>query len=379
MSTDARVAVVGLGAFGSATLWRLAAHNIPAIGFEQFELGNAFGSSHGKTRLFRTISHDVPMLYPLSLLARELWRELQSTASETVFTQTAGIAVSESDALVGRRVKAISERYGVQVEQLSADHLRTAHRAFRVLSDDAIGFLDKGAGVLRPEAAIRAACVSAKQLGSRVLENTAVKSIESGRQNVVLRTAEQTFTVDKVIICTGAWSRQFFPSVPILVERIPQTWFTWKNGGAPSLDDLPVFQIGFADGTGLWGHGAVSADGHAKVGSSGNPLLDRRVEIDKVNRTIAEADLVHLRALMGRALPDLDPDPVEATSCILTTPPDSQFVLGPTSDTRVWAGFGGSGKGFKHAPAVGEILARLLSGDDIPVPIAYMSPLRFLA
>ncbi len=44
------VVVVGLGAFGSAALWRLAARGVRVTGVERFGVGHALGSSHGATR-----------------------------------------------------------------------------------------------------------------------------------------------------------------------------------------------------------------------------------------------------------------------------------------------------------------------------------------
>ena len=47
------VAVVGLGAMGSATLFNLARRGLRVIGLEQFAPGHDKGSSHGESRAIR--------------------------------------------------------------------------------------------------------------------------------------------------------------------------------------------------------------------------------------------------------------------------------------------------------------------------------------
>lgn len=53
MEVDKDVVVVGLGAFGSAALWRLAERGADVAGVGRYGIGHPYGSSHGITRLFR--------------------------------------------------------------------------------------------------------------------------------------------------------------------------------------------------------------------------------------------------------------------------------------------------------------------------------------
>ena len=54
---DLRVAVVGLGALGSATAWQLARRGERVIGLEQFALGHERGASHDTSRILRHSYH----------------------------------------------------------------------------------------------------------------------------------------------------------------------------------------------------------------------------------------------------------------------------------------------------------------------------------
>src|SRR3954454_14061407 len=81
---DAEVAVVGLGAMGSHALWRLASRGKDVIGFEQFHAGHPFGSTHGKTRLFRTLCLEHPGLVPMARRSLQLWRELEEQTDTSI-------------------------------------------------------------------------------------------------------------------------------------------------------------------------------------------------------------------------------------------------------------------------------------------------------
>jgi len=56
-------------------------------------------------------------------------------------------------------------------------------------------------------------------------------------------------------------------------------------------------------------------------------------------------------------LPDVDPSPVDAQTCLYTTTADQNFVLERRG--RVVVGSACSGHGFKFAPAIGRRLAEL--------------------
>jgi sarcosine oxidase len=71
------VAVVGLGAMGSAALFHLARRGVKAIGIEQFLPGHDRGSSHGESRAIRLGYSEHPSYVPLVRRAFDNWRELE--------------------------------------------------------------------------------------------------------------------------------------------------------------------------------------------------------------------------------------------------------------------------------------------------------------
>src|SRR6202521_1259206 len=110
MERTADVAVVGLGAMGSAALWRLASRGAAAVGFERFEPGHAFGSSHGATRIFRAAYFEDTHYVPLLLAALKWWRRLEVESARELLTQIGGLMIGPPDGpLISGSLKSVEE------------------------------------------------------------------------------------------------------------------------------------------------------------------------------------------------------------------------------------------------------------------------------
>src|SRR5207302_9985962 len=85
------VAVIGLGATGSAALHHLARRGLRVLGIEQFAPGHDRGSSHGETRIIRLGYFEHPSYVPLVRSAYASWREIEQAAGRQILHVT-GIA-----------------------------------------------------------------------------------------------------------------------------------------------------------------------------------------------------------------------------------------------------------------------------------------------
>src|SRR5205814_6525370 len=94
----------------------------------------------------------------------------------------------------------------------------------------------------------------------------------------------------------------------------------------------------------------------------GRPVDPRDGPFTEINPALEEeaAGYVHDR------LPGLDPAGLGAETCLYTMTPDEDFVLDRAGPLVV--GGGCSGHAFKFGPLLGEFLADLALGQDIPVP-----------
>lgn len=81
-------------------------------------------------------------------------------------------------------------------------------------------------------------------------------------------------------------------------------------------------------------------------------------------RTISEKGLAAARAYIARRFPGMRGAPlVESRVCQYENSPDSNFYLDRLPEARnAWVLGGGSGHGFKHGPALGELAAAVVLG-----------------
>ncbi|GAA1805986.1 N-methyl-L-tryptophan oxidase [Agromyces neolithicus] len=376
---DADVAVIGLGAVGSSAAWRLATRGLDVLGFEQFEPGHALGGSTGATRLFRVACLEHPGLTPIARRARDLWRELEASSSQALFHETGGIMIGPPGSRIIEGTLRAADAHGLPIEQLDADEVARRFPAHARHNPGDVGVWDPEAGIVRPEAAIVAAVDAARAAGARIRTGTRVTAIEPGDAGVTVRTADAEFRVRHVAVTSGPWISRLVPDLPLTPHRVVMTWFRARDGRDANLEVLPVF-IRSVPGhdTWIWGHGAMPGpDGFdAKVG----PEFDGPFtpdDPDAIDREIHPDETDEIRDLVAATFPDLDPAPSGVTTCIMTHTPDGQFVVGPTAHPRVVVGGGCSGHSFKHASALGELVAQSVAGEQPFTDAAFLDPRRF--
>lgn len=380
-----QVAVVGLGALGSAALWRLAARGIDVVGFEQFGIGHALGSSHGQTRLFREACLEHPGLAPMAAESRSLFRRLEEASGRDLLKITGGYMVGSADSDVVAGTARAADAHGLPYERLDREALTGRLPHFADLAPDARGLFDPGCGVIHPEATVTAAVTEAARLGAAVHADTRVESLDAGPAGVRLTAGGHDYLAETVIIAAGAWLPPFVPDVDLVPIRTPLHWFApaapaGESGGSPGFDagHFPVVVHQIDPETVLWGHGSVDG-GLVKLGI-GDIWGERppRIDPDTLDRGVDSAGWRRLSALVERVLPGLDPVPARVEPCMITLSPDDQFVIGPTAASpRVLVAGGDSGHAFKHCLAIGEILARDVAGEPQPYALDFVRPSRF--
>lgn len=410
----ADVAVVGLGAMGSAALWRLAARGADVVGFEQFGIAHPFGSSHGRSRLFREACLEHQGLAPLAASSRALFRELEAATGTDLLHISGGLLFGAPDSDVVAGTLRAARANGLEHGELDAAEISRRYPQHAGIGPDTVGVWDPGAGLARPEATIAAAVAAARRMGAVVHANTTVEGIDPAADGVVISAAGRKWRADRVIIAAGAWLPRFEPAIGLHPIRTPLNWFQARGAAGPRNDvahiedaggrgdagpledagepddagaeaegpfDLgrfPVFVRQLDPETVLWGHGSFEGP-FLKLGLGdiwGH--LPPRVDPSTLDRGVNSADWSRLSGLVRRVLPGLDPVPARVEPCMITISPDEQFTIGPTrSSGRVIIAGGDSGHAFKHAPAIGEILARDAVGQAQELDIGFIRPTRF--
>jgi len=379
-----RIAVVGLGAWGSAALWRLAARGIDAIGIDRYGVGHHLGSSHGATRLFRVACQEHPGLAPIAQRSLALWQELGERTGERYVMQTGCLSTGVPSSAPVAGTRAAARAAGIEVEDLTHAELAARFPQYTGLRSESVGVIDPAAGLCFPERNIRAMGTDAARLGARILADSRVTGLELVDGGVRLHTATAVIEAEQAIITAGAWNPTLIPGLPLSPRRTPLFWFQPKDGAGSSfaLEDFPAFVHELSDGRLLWGHGSYDGPEGSfgvKIGMEGAGAGFVRTTADGLDRYIhPREDLAVISAWVAEAFEDIDPVPAKAIPCMVTDSPDAQFLLGrPGGDSRLVLGGGDSGHGFKHAAGIGELLAQIAAGEAPYTDVEFLDPDRF--
>jgi sarcosine oxidase len=372
----AEVAVIGLGAVGSMTLWRLAERGVAVHGYERFGLAHDRGASAGQTRRFSVQTQRERRLTPLAVEALDLWRELSDLSGRELFHQTGGVIIGPEGTPALLSAITSADENALPCEVLGPNVLRSRFPQHLIRDTDS-GVIDPLAGYLRPEASVASAVERATALGAQVSLYTEVLGVESGADGIRVITDAGEQTYDRVVLAPGAWAGELVPGGDVVVpRRVVQAWYLARRPANYRPEVFGVFErVGD-----ITAYGFPTLDGATvKIGITleQHPLID---DLGNVPRSVDLALAARLSEVVREYFPGLHPDPVSLQTGIEGYSPDGQPLIGlaPT-DPRLVIACGVSGSGFKFAPVMGDIAADFATKGATTRDVSFLSPSRHLA
>jgi sarcosine oxidase len=360
------VIVAGLGVTGAATLDALATRGVGALGLDRHAPPHALGSSHGRTRIIREAYYEHPLYTPLVRQARERWLALEHDGGVHLLTITGVLSIGpENGELVAGALRSAHEHH-VPHEVLDQREIRSRFPMFNA-PPGTVGVREPGAGLLDPEACVRALLDRASRNGARVIPETMLLDWEAKGDGVRVRTSRGEYVTGALVLALGAWTSRFAHiTLPLEVERQVMLWLeadaAHAQPGVPcTLWEDPPGSI-FATFPDL-GHG-VKAQMHHE-----GDIIDP----EEPPRVVTGDDEARIRERLARFTPSANGTLRESAVCFYTNTPDTHFVIDAhPRHPRVFIASACSGHGFKFGPALGEILADLIGGSTS----AEISPFR---
>jgi sarcosine oxidase len=329
------VIVAGLGALGSAAAYHLARGGRRVLGFDRLTPPHSEGSHHGRTRIIREAYFEDPRYVPLVQGAYRLWRALERETGQELLREVGGLMIGVPGGSLVAGARRSADEHGLPYETLAPDEVHRRHPALR-LDDGMQALHEPRAGVLFPEACVRAHLDAARAAGAR------------------LRFGEPI---------TG-WSADARRSLE--VERQVLYWLEPAEPAACRPERLPIFLIeheperyyyGFPD----FGDGVKVAIHHE----------GQVVDPERVSREVAPDEAALIRDLTRRFLPGASDRIEDAAVCLYTNTPDRNFIVDFHPDhPRVLLASPCSGHGFKFSSMLGSAVADLIEGRPPSVDLA---------
>jgi sarcosine oxidase len=358
--------VIGAGAFGAWTAHHLVEAGARVTLVDAYGPGNSRSSSGDESRILRCGYGPDEIYSRFARRSRELWRDLDARNDSGLrLWHPCGVLwmAPSGDAYIAETLATLQRgHYAVDVLDQEAIGSRYPHL---VADGVALAMLEPDSGVVMARRSIQALTAELSRKGVLVRRGRASKPSAPGRVSA-LRLMDGTELPGALFVfACGAWLPAVFPE--LLGQRITPTRQVVMYFGTAAGDDrftathTPAW-IDFASG--IYGIPDLEDRG-LKVGIDTHGA---RFDPDTGDRTIDRESIEKVRAWLRRRFPTLADAPVvESRVCQYENTSTGDFLIDRHPDhENVWIAGGGSGHGFKHGPAVGEYVTRLMTTNMTP-------------
>jgi glycine/D-amino acid oxidase-like deaminating enzyme len=362
------VVVVGAGAFGGWTALYLRRRGARVTLLDAWGPGNARASSGGETRVIRATYGPRAIYTHMAIRALALWKEHEARWHRPLFHGIGVLWLVEDDDQFEKAALPVLRDAHVTFEELSGAEVA---RRYPQINCERIrwAIYEKDAGYLTARRACAAVLDGFRTEGGDYRE-MAVQTPQPirGEFRRVAMIDGTTLDADQFVFAAGPWLPAIFPDV--LGNRIRATQQEVFFFGTPagdrrfSEDALPVW----ADHGKRFLYGIPGNEwrGFKVADDTRGPIFDP-TNGERLPR--AEA-LQTVREYVAYRFPALKDAPLlESRVCQYEESSDEHFIIDRhPAASNVWLLGGGSGHGFKHGPAVGELVAKVVLDGAAPDP-----------
>ena len=376
MSSTYDVAVLGLGAMGSAAAYQLAKRGARVLGIDRHAPPHEFGSTHGDTRVTRIACGEGPEYSAFVQRSHEIWRALEAELGVELLTQNGILVISGKgeralshgiDAFLSATVNAANHA-GLDYSLLDTTTLRARYPAFE-FSDGDEAYHDRVSGFVRPELCLEVQLRRARELGAALHLNETVTSFRQKDGAVTVTTDKGTYQAKQLVVSAGPWLPQLLEptlAATFKVTRQVLYWFRARNEAAHAQFDAERFPVY------IWQVPAPQVIyGFPAVGGieEGVKIATEQYELEATPQTVDRtASAQEIRGMyetyVGPFFPGLSPVCLKSKICLYTWVDGARFIIDrhPEHD-RIIIASPCSGHGFKHSAGIGELLAQMALGE----------------
>jgi len=362
MPSKTHVAVIGAGAFGGWTALFLLRRGARVTLVDAWGPGNARASSGDETRVIRGTYGPNQPYTKMTARALQLWTEQEKRWNRQFLHRNGVLWMAEAgDDDFERGSLPLLREAGIAYEELSVAEM---HKRWPQINLEGVrwGIYEPQSGFLTARAACQAVVEGFTAEGGKYKQAAVLPGeLESGKWNELALSDGSKLTADQYVFACGPWLGKLFPET--IGNRVRATKQDVFFFGAPAGDDqfsenkLPVWADHRSDRF-LYGIPASQGRGFKIADDT------RGADFDPTSgeRSISPGGLKTIREYVGFRFPALKNAPLlETRVCQYENSPDNHFIVDrhPVAE-NVWLVGGGSGHGFKHGPALGEMVAELV-------------------
>jgi glycine/D-amino acid oxidase-like deaminating enzyme len=366
MQANPHIAVIGAGAFGGWTALYLLRRGARVTLLDAWGPGNSRASSCGETRVIRGTYGPNQPYTKMAARAMQLWKGHEKRWKRQ-FLHRIGVLwmAASGDDKFERESLPLLRQADIAYQELSSDEIARRWPQFNLEGVD-WGIYEPDGGFLAARAACQAVLEGFLAEGGEYTQAAVLPDdLEHRAGNGLVLADSSKLVADEYVFACGPWMGKLFPET--IGDKIRSTKQDVFFFGTPegdnrfSAEKLPawadhrdrfIYGIPGSLMPGNRGHGFKIAD------DSRGPAFDPTAG----ERVVGAETLKTVREYLGFRFPAMKDAPLlETRVCQYENTPDNHFLIDrhPGAD-NVWLVGGGSGHGFKHGPALGEMLAGLV-------------------
>jgi glycine/D-amino acid oxidase-like deaminating enzyme len=376
MASQPHIAVIGAGAFGGWAALYMLRGGAQVTLVDAWGPGNSRASSGGETRIIRGAYGPDQPYTKLAARALEIWKEHESRWKRKFFFPIGVLWMAQGSGEFERGSLPLLKDAGIPFEQLATNEM--ARRWPQINFDQiAWGIYEPDSGYLLARSSAHAVVehfiAEGGQYRQAMVAGHGLEPEEGaeGGDWLVSQNSKglplsdgSTLAADRYLFACGPWLGKLFPRTvgPHFVSTRQDVFFfgTPANDARYDEKNIPVW----ADHCDRFMYGIPGNQGR------GFKLADdtRGPEFDPTSgeRLVSEDRLAEARHYVAYRFPGMKGAPlVETRVCQYENTTDRNFIVDRhPANQNVWILGGGSGHGFKHGPALGEMVARLVLKDE---------------
>jgi glycine/D-amino acid oxidase-like deaminating enzyme len=364
MTAKPHIAVIGAGAFGAWSALYLLRGGACVTLLDAWGPGNSRASSGGETRVIRGSYGPGQPYTKLAARAIELWKEHESQWKQKFFFPIGVLWMVEGEGAFERGSLPSLNDAGIPFEQLPLNEM--AHRWPQINFENVSwGIYEPHSGYLLARASVEAVVNRfASEGGQYRRAAVAAQGLDSGDWKDLSLSDGSLLAADQYVLACGPWLGQLFPRTigPHFISTKQDVFFFGTPASDPRYNEeqIPVW----ADHSGRFMYGIPGNQGR------GFKMADdtRGPEFNPTSghRFFSEDRLSEASRYLSYRFPGMKDAPLlETRVCQYENSTDHNFIIDRhPANQKVWIVGGGSGHGFKHGPALGEMVARLVLKDE---------------
>jgi sarcosine oxidase, subunit beta len=356
--------IIGGGIMGCSTAFQLAQRGLKVAVLEKGTIGHG---PTGKSSAIIRQHYSNELTARMALYSLRVFQQFgQQVGGECGFAQTGFILAAPAKDRAGLEANlALQQAVGIQTELLDLETARDFMPGLALDEQCALAY-EPESGYADPYLTVTSYARAAQRLGASIFQEMAVTGIRfSGGRVIGVNTAQEQFDAPRVLNCTGAWSAQLGGmagiELPIIPCRVQVAFFLRPAGHErphPVVADFRQAIYFRSETGGLTLSGLIDPEEAKAIVNPDNfrQAVDDDFVLQNGERLIGSYPALEQSRFTGgyASLYAISPDwhPV-----IDEYPPGSNFFT--------CSGF--SGHGFKLGPAVGVMLADLVTAVADPL------------